>query len=209
MADSDHAPRQPGRPAWGAKRSPDKGQRPGLRRMEDPAFRRGYMHGKFDADGDGKLDETEKAAVKAADDQPMDPQRWEQELLFYVEKMDINEEKVRLKAHIKHFHEALSAGEGRKLGATAAALDLASDGAISSLLKRGDLAGKVGQSLLLHNLTNLKAERVLLVGCGKDAELSDRQFRKIVAASHAVLKGLGGSDATLTLTELSVKGRDA
>ncbi|OYT97021.1 MAG: leucyl aminopeptidase [Pseudomonas sp. PGPPP3] len=103
----------------------------------------------------------------------------------------------------------VAVGEGRKLGATATALDLASGGAISSLLKRGDLAGKVGQSLLLHNLANLKAERVLLVGCGKDAELSDRQFRKIVAASHAVLKGLGGSDATLTLTELSVKGRDA
>lgn len=103
----------------------------------------------------------------------------------------------------------VAVGEGRKLGATAAALDLASDGAISNLLKRGDLAGKVGQSLLLHNLANLKAERVLLVGCGKDAELSDRQFRKIVAASHTVLKGLGGSDATLTLTELSVKGRDA
>ena len=102
----------------------------------------------------------------------------------------------------------VAVGEGRKLGATAAALDLASSGAISSLLKRGDLAGKVGQSLLLHNLANLKAERVLLVGCGKDAELSDRQFRKIVAASHAALKGLGGSDATLTLTELSVKGRD-
>ena len=102
----------------------------------------------------------------------------------------------------------VAVGEGRKLGTTAAALDLASDGAISSLLKRGDLAGKVGQSLLLHNLANLKAERVLLVGCGKDAELSDRQFRKIVAASHAALKGLGGSDATLTLTELSVKGRD-
>ena len=85
----------------------------------------------------------------------------------------------------------VAVGEGRKLGATAAALDLASDGAISSLLKRGDLAGKVGQSLLLHNLANLKAERVLLVGCGKDAELSDRQFRKIVAASHTILKGLG------------------
>ncbi|MFZ9527754.1 MAG: endoribonuclease YicC domain-containing protein, partial [Schleiferiaceae bacterium] len=55
-------------------------------------------------------------AVKAADDQPMDPQRWEQELLFYVEKIDINEEKVRLKAHIQHFREALAAGEGRKLG---------------------------------------------------------------------------------------------
>ena len=57
-----------------------------------------------------------KAAVKAADDQPMDMQRWEQELLFYVEKIDINEEKVRLKAHIQHFREALASGEGRKLG---------------------------------------------------------------------------------------------
>ena len=103
----------------------------------------------------------------------------------------------------------VAVGEGRKLGATAMAIDLATDGAISSLLKRGDLAGKVGQSLLLHNPANLKAERVLLVGCGKDAELSDRQFRKIAAASLSVLKGLGGSDATLTLTELSVKGRDA
>ena len=103
----------------------------------------------------------------------------------------------------------VAVGEGRKLGATAMAIDLATDGAISSLLKRGDLAGKVGQSLLLHNPANLKAERVLLVGCGKDAELSDRQFRKIAAASLSVLKGLGGSDATLTLTELSVKDRDA
>ena len=34
----------------------------------------------------------------------------------HVVCVDINEEKVRLKAHIKHFHEALSAGEGRKLG---------------------------------------------------------------------------------------------
>ncbi len=103
----------------------------------------------------------------------------------------------------------VAVGEGRKLGATATALDLATGGAISSLLKRGDLPGKVGQSLLLHSPTNLKAERVLLVGCGKDAELSVRQFRKIAAASLGVLKGLGGSDATLTLTELSVKGRDA
>ena len=63
--------RQPGRPAWGARRGPDQGPRHGLRRMEDPAFRRGYVMGKFDANGDGKLDDTERAAVKAAAEQRM------------------------------------------------------------------------------------------------------------------------------------------
>lgn len=99
-------------------------------------------------------------------------------------------------------------GEGRKLGTAAKAVDVASGGAITALLKRGDIAGKSGQTLLLHSLPNLKAERVLLVGSGK-GDLSDRQFRKMVAAVHAVLKTLGGTDAALALGELKVKGRDA
>lgn len=99
-------------------------------------------------------------------------------------------------------------GEGRKLGTAAKAVDVASGGAITALLKRGDIAGKSGQTLLLHSLPNLKADRVLLVGSGK-GDLSDRQFRKMVAAVHAVLKTLGGTDAALALGELKVKGRDA
>ena len=99
-------------------------------------------------------------------------------------------------------------GEGRKLGTAAKALDDASGGAISAVLKRGDIAGKQGQTLLLHSLPGLKAERVLLLGSGK-GELSDRQFRKLVAAAHGVLKNLGGGDAVLALGELKVKGRDA
>ncbi|MDT4818220.1 Cytosol aminopeptidase [compost metagenome] len=103
----------------------------------------------------------------------------------------------------------VAVGEGRKLGEAAKAIDDAAGGAITTLLKRGDLAGKVGQTLLLHSLPNLKAERVLLVGSGKERELSDRQFRKMIGAVSGVLKGLGGSDATLALGELAVKGRDA
>ena len=53
-------------------------------------------------------------------------------------------------------------GEGRTLGTTAKAVDAASAGALSALLKRGDLAGKLGQTLLVHSLTGLKAERLLL-----------------------------------------------
>ena len=103
----------------------------------------------------------------------------------------------------------IAVGEGRKLGETAKAIDSASAGAISALLKRGDLAGKLGQTLLAHNLAGLKAERVLLVGSGKDAELSDRQLRKLIGAAQGVLKTLGGSDAVLALDDIQVKGRDA
>ncbi|XEG71397.1 leucyl aminopeptidase [Pseudomonas sp. abacavir_1] len=103
----------------------------------------------------------------------------------------------------------LAVGEGRKLGAVAQAVDAASGGAIAALLKRGDLAGKVGQTLLLQALPNLKAERVLLVGAGKERELSDRQYRKLVSSVLGNLKSLGGGDAVLALGDLAVKGRDA
>jgi uncharacterized protein (TIGR00255 family) len=48
----------------------------------------------------------------------VDQDRFEQELVFYLEKMDINEEKVRLRAHCGYFVETLDHEEqqGRKLG---------------------------------------------------------------------------------------------
>lgn len=47
-----------------------------------------------------------------------DPDRLEQELIFYIEKLDINEEKVRLRQHCKYFRETVDKEEypGRKLG---------------------------------------------------------------------------------------------
>lgn len=51
-------------------------------------------------------------------EQKVDPQRFEQEMIFYLEKLDINEEKVRLRQHCKYFLETME-GEvypGKKLG---------------------------------------------------------------------------------------------
>lgn len=44
--------------------------------------------------------------------------RLEQEMIFYIEKLDINEEKQRLAHHLKYFRETLAAhhGQGKKLG---------------------------------------------------------------------------------------------
>ncbi|MBQ9194536.1 MAG: YicC family protein [Bacteroidales bacterium] len=46
------------------------------------------------------------------------PERFEQELIFYLEKYDINEEKVRLRQHCKYFMEVIDSEPypGKKLG---------------------------------------------------------------------------------------------
>ncbi len=48
----------------------------------------------------------------------LDESRLESELMYYVEKFDVTEEKVRLTAHLKYFEETMAAGgaSGRKLG---------------------------------------------------------------------------------------------
>lgn len=48
----------------------------------------------------------------------VDENRFEQELMFYIERYDITEEKVRLKNHLSYFDKTLDSGEsnGKKLG---------------------------------------------------------------------------------------------
>lgn len=47
-----------------------------------------------------------------------DKNRLEQELIYYIEKLDISEEKQRLANHLKYFRETMetSHGQGKKLG---------------------------------------------------------------------------------------------
>ena len=48
----------------------------------------------------------------------VDKNRFEQELIYYIEKYDISEEKVRLSQHLQYFREAMASKEpnGKKLG---------------------------------------------------------------------------------------------
>lgn len=59
----------------------------------------------------------ERLEKAVADIQNVDANRFEQELIFYLEKLDITEEKIRLKNHLDYFIETLNSGEsnGRKL----------------------------------------------------------------------------------------------
>ncbi|MCF7202009.1 leucyl aminopeptidase [Pseudomonas oligotrophica] len=102
----------------------------------------------------------------------------------------------------------LPVAQDRSLGDYARSVDQASGGAISAILKRGDLDGKAAQTLLLHDIPGLKAERLLLLGVGKADELDTRQWRKIVGAAAGVLKSLGGADAAFAMQDVQVKNRD-
>ncbi|MCO6147556.1 YicC/YloC family endoribonuclease [Flavobacterium sp. NRK1] len=70
---------------------------------------------------DGERIANVKARLRTAIDEltvNVDENRFEQELIYYLEKMDITEEKVRLENHLNYFIETLAGTEanGRKLG---------------------------------------------------------------------------------------------
>ena len=70
---------------------------------------------------DAERVETVKTRLRTALDElkaTVDENRFEQELIFYLEKYDITEEKVRLGNHLKYFIETVNGNEanGRKLG---------------------------------------------------------------------------------------------
>ncbi|HEX8020779.1 MAG TPA: YicC/YloC family endoribonuclease [Mucilaginibacter sp.] len=56
--------------------------------------------------------------AEAASREAIDQNRFEQELIYYIDKLDITEEKVRLKAHCEYFIETLKNADanGKKLG---------------------------------------------------------------------------------------------
>ncbi|MBR2231501.1 MAG: YicC family protein [Prevotella sp.] len=56
--------------------------------------------------------------LKSIPEVEYDKNRLEQELIYYIEKLDISEEKQRLSNHLKYFRETMEeeAGQGKKLG---------------------------------------------------------------------------------------------
>ena len=103
----------------------------------------------------------------------------------------------------------LTVNEQLQLDSQGQLIDKLCAGAISAHLKSGDIQGKLGQTLLLHNLANVHAQRVLLVGIGKEEQLSDRSTRKLVSAMLNIFKSVSIKDAALAFTDLSIKDRDA
>lgn len=96
----------------------------------------------------------------------------------------------------------------RKLSAAAAALDRGAKGYLANIVRRGDMDGRLGTTLLLHNVPGVACERVLLVGLGKSGEFREKQYRDAVRAAATALAQTGAKDAALHLPELPVGTRD-
>jgi leucyl aminopeptidase len=98
--------------------------------------------------------------------------------------------------------------EPRKLTDAAKAMDKLAEGYISNILRSGDMEGKTGTTLMLHNVPGTQCERILLVGLGKEKELGDKAYRDAIRVTFNVLNGTGAADATLFLNDAPVKNRD-
>lgn len=98
--------------------------------------------------------------------------------------------------------------EPRKLSSAAEVVDQAANQHLSDILRRGDMEGKAGTCLLLHAVPGVEADRVLLVGLGKEREFREKEYRTALSTAVRQLNETGGFDGTIYLTELPVKKRD-
>ncbi len=98
--------------------------------------------------------------------------------------------------------------EGRKLSLPAEILNNAAQNYLADLLRRGDMEGKAGTTLLLHNVPGTICDRVLLVGLGTEGEFREKEYLKAIATAAQTLNETGAFDGTLYLTELAVNERD-
>ncbi|WP_153131333.1 leucyl aminopeptidase [Dechloromonas hortensis] len=97
--------------------------------------------------------------------------------------------------------------DSRKLTLPAELLDKAANGYISDIIRRGDMEGKAGTTLLLHNVPGTLCDRVLLVGLGKEKDFREKEFGNAVRTAVKTLNETGAFDASIFLTELAVKKR--
>ncbi len=88
--------------------------------------------------------------------------------------------------------------EPRRLSPIAEQLDKISDGYISALLRRGELEGKTGPDVCCCTMyqTSL-SERILLIGCGKERELDERQYKQVIQKTINTLNDTGSMEARL------------
>ncbi|MEW8370134.1 MAG: leucyl aminopeptidase [Candidatus Thiodiazotropha sp.] len=90
----------------------------------------------------------------------------------------------------------------RQLSPLAEQLDKSCKGALQRIVKRGDMDGESGQLLLLYDLPGVAAERILLVGLGKQREFNRKQYTKCVTAVTKSLNQNHAMEAIWGLSEL-------
>ncbi|MBX3678095.1 MAG: leucyl aminopeptidase [Rhodocyclaceae bacterium] len=99
--------------------------------------------------------------------------------------------------------------EARTLSMPARKLDKSAGSYLAGILRQGDMEGKAGTTQLLHGTPGIAAERVLLVGLGKEGDFGEKAYRDAVATTVKALKNTGSKDVLITLSDLPIAGRNA
>ena len=97
----------------------------------------------------------------------------------------------------------------RKLTAAASLVDVASNGALAAAARRGDLPVKRGGVLMMTGVPGLVAERVLVVGLGKQEELKAKGYADAVRTAVKTLGTFGADSALFTLIDVPLPGLTA
>ena len=91
-----------------------------------------------------------------------------------------------------------------KFTPAASLIDAASNGALSNAARSGDMPAKRGGTLMLAGLSGILAERVLIVGLGKQDELHYKGYTEAVRAAVKALDTTGAGNALFTLAEVPI-----
>ena len=94
-----------------------------------------------------------------------------------------------------------------ELSAAADVIDRASENLVKSVVKQ-DFKGKPGEILTLRHLPGVRAERVMLVGLGKQADYTIKTFQKAEAAFAKQCVALGLTQATTALATVPCPAAD-
>jgi leucyl aminopeptidase len=98
---------------------------------------------------------------------------------------------------------------GGKLGDRGRSIDEACNGMLSSVLKQGDIKGKVAETLMLHAPSGIKAKRILLLGTGDiGGKISAADFQKLVTAAYQVTGKTPAADISFCLDAIHVEDCD-
>jgi leucyl aminopeptidase len=96
--------------------------------------------------------------------------------------------------------------EKHKLSPAAEQIDQASDGALTALLRKGDISGQTGSCLVVYDLPGVAAERVLLLGLGKRKEFDRDAYRKALGAALTRLGEIRVTRALCAVAQLIAGG---
>jgi leucyl aminopeptidase len=99
--------------------------------------------------------------------------------------------------------------ESQTLSGAALEIDAATGGLLTRIIKAGDMDGKNGTTLFLHEVPGIGASRVLLVGLGKQDGFGQKAYGDAVRAAGRAILATKIVQVTFTLAQLPVLERSA